>query len=93
MLVPFNIKRKCRVYCDASPFGTQATVAQRYKEKGEFRWRPVAHMARSWSEVEARYGQVERESNGVLHSITSNKMYVLGQEFVCVVDHKPLLPL
>ena len=29
VLVPFDIKRKCRVYCDASPFGTQATVAQR----------------------------------------------------------------
>ena len=53
----------------------------------------MANTARSWSEVEARYGQMERESNGVLHSITSNKMYVLGQEFVCVVDHKPLLPL
>ena len=36
---------------------------------------------------------MERESNRVLHGITSNKMYLLGQEFECVVDHKPLLPL
>ena len=93
VLVPFDTKRRSRVYCDASPYRTQATVAQRYEEDGEVRWRPVANTARSWSEVEARYGQVERESNRVLHSITSNKMYVLGQEFVCVVDHKPLLPL
>ena len=92
-LVPFDTKRKSRVYCDASPYRTQTTVAQRYEEDGEVRWRPVANTARSWSEVEARYGQVERESNRVLHSITSNKMYVLGQEFVCVVDYKPLLPL
>ena len=80
VLVPFDTRRQCRVYCDASPYGTQATVAQKYEEGGEVRWRPVAHTARSWSEVEARYGQVERESNGVLHGITSNRMYLLGQE-------------
>ena len=35
VLVPFDTRRQCRVYCDASPFGTQATVAQRYEVEGE----------------------------------------------------------
>ena len=70
-----------------------ATVTMGYEEDGEVQWRPVAHTARSWSEVEARYVKVEMESNGVLHRIASNKMHLLGQEFKCVVDHKSILSL
>jgi hypothetical protein len=94
VMVAWDPERKTRLYTDAGPEGAQATVAQRYQHEtaGET-WRPVAHTARAWSDVERRYGQVEKESNGVHTGIKANNMYLAGTDFEVVVDHKPLVPL
>ena len=93
VLVPYDTHRKTRLYVDSSFVGTQATVAQQYTYQGEEVWRPVNHTSRSWTATEAGYGQVERESNGILTGMHMNKMYVPVTHTEVVTDHKPLLPL
>ena len=94
VMVPFDPARDTRLYSDGGPEGCQATVAQRYDHPTEgTQWRPVAHTARAWTEPEKHYSQIEKESNALMTGIASNRMYLLGQKFEAVVDHKPLLPL
>ena len=67
-------------------------MAQQHSIDGEEHWRPVNYTSRPWTECESRYGQTERESNGILTGMCMNQMYTLGTEIEVVTDHKPLLP-
>ena len=89
----YETERDTRLYVDSSPIGTQATVAQNYEYEGEKTWRPVNHTSRAWTVAEAGYGQIERESNGVLTGMMMNKMYTLGTKVEVVTDHEPLVPI
>ena len=91
VLVPYDLKRQTRLYVDSSPVGTQATVCQLHTIDGNDHWRPVNHTSRSWTGAESRYGQIERESNGILTGMFMNKMYTLGTHVEVVTDHEPLL--
>ena len=94
VMVPFDLKRETRLYSDGGPEGAQATVAQRYEHETEgVQWRPVTSTSRAWTDTEKRYSQIEKESNALLTGIVSNRMYLLGNHFTAVVDHKPLVPL
>ena len=42
--------------------------------------------------AESGYGQVERESNGILTGMHMNKMCTLGTHVQVVTDHQPLIP-
>ena len=59
VLVPYDTKRKTRMYVDSSYLGTQATIAQLHITDEEEVWRPVNHTSRSWTPAESRYGQIE----------------------------------
>ena len=74
VLTPYDTKLKTRLYVDSSPTGTQATVCQQHRVSEEYHWRPVNHTSRAWTPAEARYGQIERESNGILTGMYMNKM-------------------
>ena len=93
VMSPYDTKRKTRLYVDSSPIGTQATLAQLHRYEGKDVWKPVNHTSRAWTKAEAGYGQIERESNGILTGMTMNKMYTLGAHVEVVTDHKPLIPL
>ena len=93
VMTPYDTQRKTRMYVDSSPAGTQATVAQLHRSNHEDVWKPVNHTSRSWTKAEAAYGQIERESNGILTGMMMNKMYTLGTAVEIVTDHKPLIPL
>ena len=88
--MPYDLKRKTRLYVDSSPIGTQATVCQLY-EGGH--WRPVNHTSRPWTTAEAGYGQIERESNGICTGMYMNKMYTMGTHIEVVTDHQPLVSI
>ena len=93
-MAPYDTKRKTRMYVDSSPAGTQATVAQLHTFNHEKKaWKLVNHTSRSWTKAEAAYGQIERESNGILTGMMMNKMYTLETFVEIVADHKPLIPL
>ena len=94
VMVPYDLGRRTRLYTDAGPEGTQATLTQAYEHPREGTvWRPVTHTSHSWTEPESRYSQIEKESNGIYWGVMQNKMYLLGTEFEVMVDHHPLLPL
>ena len=78
-------------YVDSSHLGTQATVAQNHFIDGQELWRPVNHTSRPWKPHEARYSQIERESNGILTGMHMNRMYTMGTPVEVVTDHKPLV--
>ena len=92
ILVSYDTSLETRLYVDSSPIGTQATVAQKYHIDNEDVWRPVNYTSRPWTPAEAGYGQIERESNGILTGIHMNKMNTLGTHIEVVTDHAPLLP-
>ena len=84
---PYETTKKTRLYVDSSPIGTQATLAQLHIHNNEEVWKPVNHTSRAWTETESRYGQIERESNGILTGMMMNKMYTLGTDVEIVTDH------
>ena len=55
-------------------------------------WKQVNHTSRH-GQTEARYGQIERESKGILTGMMMNKMYILGTKVEVVTDHKSLIPI
>ena len=91
VLIPYDINKETCLYVDSSPVGTQATVCQQQESNGALHWRPVNHTSRAWTPAEAQYGQIERESNGILTGMYMNKMYTMGTEVEIVTDHQPLL--
>ena len=83
----FNANRKTELYCDASPVGLCAILTQ-IDENGE---RNVVQFAsRSLSNVESRYSQTEREALAVVFGCEHFHMFLYGNPFVVVTDHKPL---
>ena len=93
VLAPYDTKLKTRLYVDSSPEGTQATLAQEHKINNDKFWRPVNHTSRAWTPAESRYGQIERESNGILTGMFMQRMYTLGTYVEVVNDHKPLVSI
>ena len=93
VLVPYDTRLNIWLYVDSSHIGTQATVAHCHIINGEKFWRPVNHTSRAWTPDESGYGQVERESNGILTGMHVNKMYTLGTHVQVVTDHQPLIPI
>ena len=93
VVVPFDTSLETRLYVDSSYAGTQATVAQEHIVDGRKCWRPVNHTSRPWTPAEARYSQIERESNGILTGMHMNRMYTVGTHVEVVTDHDPLLPI
>ena len=91
VLVPYDMEKETRLYVDSSPVGTQATVCQQHDHEGTQHWRPVNHTSRAWTPPEAGYGQIERESNGILTGMHMNKMYTLGTNVEVITDHQPLI--
>ena len=87
VLIPYDINKETRLYVDSSPVGTQATVCQQQESNGALHWRPVNHTSRAWTPAEAQYGQIERESNGILTGMYMNKVYTIGTEVEIVTDH------
>ena len=92
-MVPFNTSLPTRLYVDSSYAGTQATGAQEHLTDDNSFWRPVDHTSRPWTPAEARYSQMERESNGILTGMWMNRMYTMGTHVEVVTDHEPLVPI
>ena len=90
-MVPYDTTLHTRQYVDSSLVGTQATVAQKHIITGEVHWRPVNNTSRSWTSAEARYGQIEQESNGIITGMYIGQMYTLGTLTEVVTDHEPFI--
>ena len=56
-------------------------------------WQSVNYTSRTWTKTESGYGQIEKESNGILTGMMMNNMYALGTHTEVVTEHKPLIPI
>ncbi|XP_012940972.1 uncharacterized protein K02A2.6-like [Aplysia californica] len=71
---------------DASPFGLGCILSQRDNNNVHI----VAYASRALTDVESRYSQTEREALAVVWACEHFNLYLLGQHFTVISDHKPL---
>ena len=83
---------KTEVICDGSPVGEGSMLVQ-YDPKTQ-EPRVITYNSRSLTDVEKRYGQIERESPpAIQYGCLRNEIYLLGRDFDVITDHKPLVTL
>ena len=83
----FDDKSKTEVVVDASPVGLGAILVQEDKQGQR---KIVAYASRALTDVESRYSQTEREALGVVWACEHFHLYLVGQTFKVISDHKPL---
>ena len=71
---------------DASPVGLGAVLIQ--EQNGEER--VVCYASRSFTSVEKRYSQTEKEALGLVWACERFHAYLYGKQFELITDHKPL---
>ena len=79
----FDPKKKSTILVDASPVGLGAILTQEGKA--------VCYASRALTPVEQRYSQTDREMLAVVYGVEHFHLYVQGDSFQVVTDHKPLL--
>jgi hypothetical protein len=86
----YDPKLPTKVSTDASKDGLGAVLLQRHDSD----WKPVAYGARSLTECEQRYAQIEKECLGLAYGCEKFHCYIYGLDKVELeTDHKPLIPL
>ena len=74
---------------DSSMLATGACLFQ----KVENTCRPILFISKKFAESESTLSALERECMGLLIVVTRLKYYILGRQFVLLMDAKPLLYL
>ena len=82
----FDMSKHTTVTVDASPVGISAILAQGLNSD----YKVIAYASRSLTEVEKRYSQTEKEALSIVWGIEHFHIYLYGQEFTLITDHKPL---
>ena len=82
----FNPSAKTEVVVDASPFGLGAILTQHFRDEKKV----VAFASRALTDVESRYSQTEREALAAVWACEYFHLYLFGQTFTVISDHKPL---
>ena len=88
VLVHYDPKLRVGLDCDASSYGL-GVVLFHYMPDGT--QRPIAFAAKSLSDTERNYSQVEREALSIVFGVKKFHQYIYGRKFDLVTDHKPLL--
>lgn len=82
ILAYFDVNAETELVVDGSPVGLGAILVQNEK--------PVAYASRALTEVERRYSQTEREALAIVWGVEHFHLYLFGNTFTLVTDHKPL---
>ena len=86
----FNPERATEIYVDASPTGLSGILVQRDKHDHTY---IIGYGSRSLTDPETRYSQTEREALAVSWSVQHYHLYVYGNPFTVITDHKPLVTI
>lgn len=78
---------KYRLQTDASDVGISGVLYQ-CDERGELR--VIALVSRCLSSAEVNYTTTEKELLAIVYAITKLRIYLIGQEFIIITDHKGL---
>lgn len=82
----FDPKAEAVLMVDASPVGLGAILLQ----KGNDRWQMVGCAAKSLTETEMKYYQLEREALSIVFGVERFRYYLAGRRFKLYTDCKPL---
>ena len=85
----YDPKAQTKISTDASSFGLGAVLLQ---AKGTS-WHPVAFASRSKTSTERRYAQIEKEALAITWACEKFSSYIIGNQILLEMDHKPLVPL
>ena len=87
VLVYFDPQKQIKISSDASKDGLGAVIMQLHDSK----WLPVAYAARSMTDAECRYAQIEKECLGIVFACEKFHEYIYGAKIAAETDHKPLV--
>lgn len=82
----FDPKAETALMVDASPVGLGAILLQKVMEK----WKMVCCAAKSLTNTEKKYYQLEREALGIVFGVERFRYYLSGRQFLLYTDCKPL---
>ena len=86
----FNPKARTEVVVDAGPFGLGAILTQVTRVGDTDKPKVIAYASRALTDTESRYSQTEREALAVVWACEYFHLYLFGQSFTVISDHKPL---
>ncbi|EFO87345.1 hypothetical protein CRE_31410 [Caenorhabditis remanei] len=90
MLSHFKEDWKIMVAADASQYGIGGVLMHETPDGQEV---PIAHFARSLTDTEKRYSQIEKEALALVYTVKKSHKFVFGRKFSLQTDHKPLLAI
>ncbi|CAD6200297.1 unnamed protein product [Caenorhabditis auriculariae] len=89
-LVHFNPKYQIVLAADASDYGIGSVISHIMPDGTE---KPIAHAARSLTETEKKYSQIEKEALALIFGVKKFHKFIFGRNFILRTDHKPLLSI
>ena len=84
----FDTQKDTMLTVDASPVGVSAILAQSARDQSDYK--VIAYASRSLSNVERRYSQTEKEALSIVWAVEHFHLFLYGQPFTPITDHKPL---
>ncbi|EGT42489.1 hypothetical protein CAEBREN_28442 [Caenorhabditis brenneri] len=90
MLSHFHADWPIIIAADASQYGIGGVLSHITPEGVET---PIAHFARTLTDTEQRYSQIEKEGLALIYTVTKCHKFVYGRKFRLQTDHRPLLAI
>ncbi len=87
VLAHYRLTAETKVVVDASPWALGALLLQKQADDS---YRPIAYGSRSLTEVEQKYGHIEKEGLAIVFGCEHFHSYLYGRSFELETDHRPL---
>ena len=87
VLAHYSLTAETKVVVDASPWAVGAVLLQKQADDS---YRPIAYGSRSLTDVEQKYGHIEKEALAIVYGCEHFHMYLYGRRFELETDHRPL---